>query len=118
MARSSERAVASWYDRFYEDRHLAAGGPWYDGAVALLGESGVIPGECRVIEVGCGNGGFLAQGKWAARVGTDLSFEAATAADSKNVPVFVAAAEHLPLKDNTFDVVVCCEVLEHVQSPA
>ncbi|MFH1749720.1 MAG: class I SAM-dependent methyltransferase [bacterium] len=35
-----------------------------------------------------------------------------------NVQIKNDCIEHIPYKDNSFDLVVCCEVLEHLEEPA
>jgi 2-polyprenyl-6-hydroxyphenyl methylase / 3-demethylubiquinone-9 3-methyltransferase len=76
----------------------------------------------RALDVGCG-GGFLAEEF--ARLGFDVvgvdpsavSIEAArqhATASGLNIDYRVAPGEQLPLEDAVFDVVYCCDVLEHV----
>jgi 2-polyprenyl-6-hydroxyphenyl methylase / 3-demethylubiquinone-9 3-methyltransferase len=76
----------------------------------------------RALDIGCG-GGFLAEEF--ARLGchvvgvdpSTVSIETARshAASSRlNIDYRVGSGEHLPAEDSTFDVVYCCDVLEHV----
>ena len=76
----------------------------------------------RALDIGCG-GGFLAEEF--ARQGYDVvgidpstvSIETARlhAASSRlNIDYRVGSGEHLPVGDSTFDLVYCCDVLEHV----
>jgi SAM-dependent methyltransferase len=72
-----------------------------------------------VLDVGCGNGGFVAacllHGIDA--IGTE-AFDASAAVCSANgIGVLQAAGEHLPVATASFDVVRLKEVLEHVQRP-
>ncbi len=80
----------------------------------------------RVLDVGCGGGytcEFLAQ-RGAVVTGIDQSaacIEAAkrhSAAMGPTINYQVGLGESLPFDDGCFDVVVCVDVLEHVQSPA
>ena len=34
--------------------------------------------------------------------------------DSRNNPDFLGDVTHLPFEDNSFDIILCCEVLEHI----
>ena len=76
----------------------------------------------RALDIGCG-GGFLAEEF--ARLGCDVvgvdpsmvSIEAArshAASVSLNIDYRVGSGEQLPVDDSTFDLVYCCDVLEHV----
>jgi SAM-dependent methyltransferase len=64
------------------------------------------PGE--VLEIGTGNG-FVS--KFLKERGVNiLTFDI----DSKLKPDFVGSALYLPFQNKSFDVIVCCEVLEHL----
>ena len=75
------------------------------------------------LDVGCG-GGYLTE-ELAARgyetTGIDPAIESIRAADAHarqkglEVSYKAARAESLPFPDNSFDLVTCCDVLEHVQ---
>jgi len=78
----------------------------------------------NVLEVGCGEGIILynmqnfLDGKKAAAVDLDEK-EIETA--KQNIPfadLRVASAYQLPFVDNQFDLVICCEVMEHLENPA
>jgi len=76
----------------------------------------------RALDIGCG-GGFLAE-EFACLgfdvVGVDpstVSIEAArshAASSGLTIDYRVGAGEQLPVEDSSFDVVYCCDVLEHV----
>jgi ubiquinone/menaquinone biosynthesis C-methylase UbiE len=111
-----------WHQQVFESdpEHDDASSPWYQlvreklGAVAGL----------RVLEVACGRGGFvreLAQsGAWA--TGCDFSFSALRVARQRASDVkyisgaaFVHGdAQRLPFADDSFDLIVSCETIEHV----
>ena len=67
---------------------------------------------------GCGTGSYLAHLAEQARFITGLDIEWERARDSwQRVPsTLCAAGEYLPYPDNTFDLVLSHEVLEHVQN--
>jgi 2-polyprenyl-6-hydroxyphenyl methylase/3-demethylubiquinone-9 3-methyltransferase len=84
-----------------------------------------LPGK-TVLDVGCG-GGFLAEEfAWGGFAVTgidpaDRSIEAARkhAADNNlEIDYRVGKGEALPFSDGSFDIVACCDVLEHVDDPS
>jgi len=80
------------------------------------------PGDATVLDVGCGGGLFTEEvARLGCRVtGVDLSRRsieiAKLHADQMGLAIayHVAAGEKLPFLDNTFDLVYCCDVIEHV----
>ncbi len=81
------------------------------------------PRECRVLDIGCG-GGFLTEefARIGCRVvGVDPSAEslevarAHAAHSGLDIDYRPGFAEDLPCDDREFDVVCCCDVLEHVR---
>jgi SAM-dependent methyltransferase len=80
-----------------------------------------ITGARQILDVGCGEGFTLRrlrqEGMRAAMVGIDYSSAALAWAQAQNIthtPVSVADAYHLPFPNNSFDLVLCLEVLEHL----
>lgn len=112
----------AWHQGVYEsDReHDDASSPWYHlvreqiGAVAGL----------RVLEVACGRGGFVRElARAGARVtGCDFSEAALRVGQLKlrngsgksAAALIQSDAQKLPFADESFDVVVSCETIEHV----
>jgi SAM-dependent methyltransferase len=101
---------------------LAVSDPWYQLVLELLERHGVAGGG-RVLEVGCGLGGFCQRlsSRGGRVTGADFSVSALSAArrhaqEAKEEPSvrFVAAdATRLPFKNESFDLIVCAETLEH-----
>lgn len=75
-----------------------------------------------VLEIGCGTGGFLAAASERLNqiVGVDIAFRWLVIARQQleeagaDVPLICACAEHLPFRDDSFDVLVAESTLEHV----
>lgn len=79
-----------------------------------------------LLDIGCG-GGFLSEefAKDGFRVcGVDPSPKSINAAkehatiNNLDIEYFVACGESLPFSDSSFDIVACCDVLEHVNDPS
>lgn len=96
--------------------------PWHQTVLRLLPDLG----NKRVLEIGCGRGDFacfLSQlYPSASFIATDFSANAIEMAQSRagsrsNVSFRIADAQSLPFKDASFDYVISCECLEHVESP-
>jgi 2-polyprenyl-3-methyl-5-hydroxy-6-metoxy-1,4-benzoquinol methylase len=118
------------YDHWYE-RVIAANpeyadetSPWYK----LVLEHLVPVAEKHVLEVGCGRGGFarLLASEGAKVCGTDFSAVALATAAGKSqgsivlngsIDFLQADAQHLPFEDHAFDIVISCEMIEHLPDP-
>jgi len=81
------------------------------------------PGD-SILEIGCGEGYLLRYMRHrfpdATAAGLDISFgivQVATRTGCPGVPFLQASAYELPWKNESWDVVVACEVLEHLEKP-
>ena len=119
-----DRLAASWWDEGGLLRALAALNPARFGYMrrVLTEELHLTPTGLQVLDVGCG-GGLLAE-EFArlgcAVTGVDPSQESLTAARAHAASQGLAieyqsgSGEALPFVADSFDVVYCCDVLEHV----
>ena len=79
-----------------------------------------LPQGGALLDIGCASGGLLdaVGGQAGRRVGVELSATAAEAAREVADEVIVGSvSDDLPLARDSFDVVVCADVLEHTQDP-
>jgi ubiquinone/menaquinone biosynthesis C-methylase UbiE len=80
------------------------------------------PGGKSVLEVGCGEGKLATQlirhaPAPARYLATDVSLDAITHNLDPRIETATASIYELPFHDRSFDIVVCCEVLEHLEQP-
>ncbi|MEM3063423.1 MAG: class I SAM-dependent methyltransferase [Nitrososphaerota archaeon] len=73
----------------------------------------------RVLDVGCGNKPYEELiVKYATEyIGVDIPTEQSANKEIKKADIFSDISTGLPFKDNTFDTVICTEVLEHLPNP-
>lgn len=121
-------------EKLYNDWHKSLGvsesdfetlqQPWYQTVMKLLPDLT----SKKVLEIGAGRGDFSI---WMAKkyvqstiVGTDFSPAAIGIARTKtggalpNLTFQVENAEELSFEDETFDIIISCETMEHVLHPA
>ena len=117
MSKSSAAEYDAWHANLAVDN--GANTPWHRLAAHLLGGTGSLNGQ-RVLEIACGRGGFSS---WLAQGGALV-----TAADFSEVALEIAKAhfkdsticwtvqdiQKMEFHDESFDVVISCETVEHV----
>jgi ubiquinone/menaquinone biosynthesis C-methylase UbiE len=83
-------------------------------ALSLLGHN-----KGCLLDVGCGDGFFLRQVEALCAVGLDISPVRLRRAKRvvSNVELVLGDINHLPFKNESFDEVTCCDVLEHSLRP-
>ena len=74
--------------------------------------------KINILDAGCGTGLFTKKlGKYGRVIGIDMSDEAIKFAKSRKLNVKKASVTKLPFKVNTFDLIVCNDVLCHKSIP-
>ena len=125
----AEKPIIESYDEWHRkmrgsgDMPSPLGHPWYRSVYGAIEK--VVSG--KVLEVGCGRGEFaiwLSRRKPKLRViGLDFSQAAIqiarefASAQKSSVEFMQGDAESLPFPDNSFDLVISCECMEHVPNP-
>jgi ubiquinone/menaquinone biosynthesis C-methylase UbiE len=75
--------------------------------------------HAKVLDIGCGYGDMLADASATLRIGVDANLDAVRYA-IRRAPgsrFALASVTHLPFSGDTFDGVICSEVLEHLDRP-
>lgn len=121
MSGEIRAAYDKWHEHFDVDAEADA--PWHQLVRAHLGPLGAK----RILEIGCGRGGFsasLAAAQPRLVCGVDFSRTAVVkaaafgrSADLARVRFLAGDILAIPHRDDTFDVVVSCETVEHVSDP-
>ena len=117
---SQENVVGNFYDKYATKNRISRAlvGGFLSSVTTLYRRAGAT----SVLEVGCGEGkladqlvrsgprpdGFLA---------TDLSLERQAVDIDPLIEFAEASVYDLPFEDGSFDLVVCCEVMEHLDRP-
>ena len=80
---------------------------------------GYVTPDCRVLDLGCGRGGvvelFWRDVKLAA--GLDPDSPSLSEHRAPGMPILRGVGEHLPFAGESFDLIVCIWVLEHLRDP-
>lgn len=99
---------------------------WFNGAAGELTKGVPVRSTDTVVDVGCGNGALI---HFCARQGAEVCFidrdearlektrEKVEASNARGYRAIVSDCDPIPLEDNTGDLVICTEVLEHVPDP-
>ena len=116
----NENVVGNAYDKYATRNPIAR--HLMNGFLASVGTLFARTKPRRVLEVGCGEGrlaqALLAYHRPERFVASDLSLERLSEGQDPLIETQTASIYELPFEANTFDLVICCEVLEHLERPA
>jgi methionine biosynthesis protein MetW len=111
---------STYYDEYWSTGGFSPVGHKAHGTLLAMLEQNIHPMD-SVLDVGCGDGskvGDFCECRSASYQGVDVSERAVALARMRGLNAQVIEdASALPFDDGTFDVVVCCEVLEHLFAP-
>src|SRR5260370_34138325 len=104
----------------YRARYRAMRPDWRssgDQLEAVVG--GYAPPESRVLDLGCGRGGVVELFWRDVRLAAGLDPDAPSLTEHRapGMPILRGVGEHLPFAGESFDLVGCLWVLEHVREP-
>lgn len=91
-------------------------------AKRLLSWCAGLPGDARILDVGCGDGFHLnllqkhGEKSWTLE-GVDLDKHAAERAEKAGLKVHVGTIENLDLPENSYDLAIMIQTIEHVEKP-
>lgn len=113
--------VGNTYDKFGTKNPIAR---WLmQGFLAEVLQLSRSTNPQRILEVGCGEGHLIAYlcanlPSATYYAACDLSLSRLDPGHCTRIEFSTASAYQLPYADQSFDLVVCCEVLEHLEDPA
>lgn len=115
-----------WHTKVFESdpEHADESSPWYQLVLEFLPP---VEGK-KVLEIACGRGGFsrLLASRGATVWGADFSESAVAIAKDRllrdpllvdHVTYVQVDAQDMPFEENSFDLVISCETIEHVPDP-
>jgi SAM-dependent methyltransferase len=107
---NSKLPTSTYWQRLREPAHLV------ERDLALIER---VPRLTHVVDVGCGNGGFVRAclDRGIDAIGVEAYAESVAVAERAGIRVIQAPGEDLPFASDSLDVVRLKEVLEHVQDP-
>ena len=106
-----------YYDEYYDQTFVKGRKYSNDETRRIKATINMIPKDVSsLLEVGCGEGRIInpVQNKYEKIFGMDISDEALKHVETSKIK---GRIENIPFPDNSFDIVLCCEVLEHLPSP-
>lgn len=123
-------SLATEYDKWHtavfesDPEHADESSPWYQIVLEFLPSVK----DKRILEIACGRGGFsrLLGSRGASVCGADFSASAVAIAKERllgypslasRVTFVQADAQNMPFEEDSFDIVVSCETIEHVPDP-
>lgn len=117
---SEENIIGNFYDKYATKNRISRA--LVGGFLASVASLYARAAAKSVLEVGCGEGKLadhlVRSGPRPDRfLATDLSLERRAQGLDPMIEFAEASVYQLPFEDSSFDLVVCCEVMEHLERP-
>ena len=122
MAQTGDRALLPLsVQNAYRERYRAIRPGWRSSGDELEAiVRGHVTSSSRVLDLGCGRGGVVELFWRDVKIAAGLDPDPSSLSEhrSHGMPVIRGVGERLPFVDESFDLIVCLWVLEHMREPA
>mgnify|MGYP005848694285 CR=1 FL=1 len=112
-----KKIISNYQAKYYNKGDYSAIHPYIDRKIGIIKRYFSNFNNLSILDIGCYTGEVTAELKLlgAKAIGCDISLISLQKAKEKNVEVVqVDVSDNIPFKDNSFDLVYCSEVIEHL----
>lgn len=90
--------------------------PYYHATLLMAKQSRA---KCSVLDIGCGENPYVFRKFFDGYIGLDIDKDVLrkVSRETSDVNLICASGIYVPFKDESFDLIICTEVLEHLKNP-